>query len=473
MQKSYIFLSILVLLLASVGSAQEVWPLEKCINHALNESIGIQQAELGIRNSEIDVDLAKQARYPNLNASSNVGWNFGRTIEPTTNEFITETFFSNGYGLSSGVLLFNGSRIRNSIKRSEINLAAAKADTDQARQDLALTVALSYLNILFSKENIEIAKKQKSLNEQQLAQIEKSIAAGALPAADRLNLEAQIAQSEQNIVVAENAYELGLLQLKQFLRLSPSQNIAVEVPTDFSIDTDPDLVTFDELITASLSRRSDLKAADLRTEGAALDIDIAKSGYYPSLSAFGNLGTNYSNQAREFIGFETATVEQEFIIGGQSATVMTEVQNPLFASPNFRSQLDQFLSYGFGLGLSIPIYNNGQNKGNVQRATLNVENQQLAKEQLIENYKQSAMQSLTDARAAKRKLAATEKSLAAQQLAFDNVTKRLELGASSSFEWETQRTQLENIELSRLNDKYDYLFKVKVLEFYLGKPIKL
>lgn len=152
---------------------------------------------------------------------------------------------------------------------------------------------------------------------------------------------------------------------------------------------------------------------------------------------------------------------------------MTEVQNPLFASPNFRSQLDQFLSYGFGLGLSIPIYNNGQNKGNVQRATLNVENQQLAKEQLIENFKQSAMQSLTDARAAKRKLAATEKSLAAQQLAFDNVTKRLELGASSSFEWETQRTQLENIELSRLNDKYDYLFKVKVLEFYLGKPIKL
>jgi len=471
MRKAYLLIISLLFLGANVSTAQDVWSLEKCIDHALNESIGIQQSELNILNSEIDLDLAKQARNPNLNASSGVGWNFGRTIEPTTNAFITETFFSNNYGLNSGVIIFDGFRIKNNIKKSGLDLDAAKADKEQVKQDLALNIALAYLNILFSKENIEIAKKQKSLNEKQLVQIDKSIAAGALPKADRLNLEAQVAQSEQNIIVAENAYEIGLLQLKQFLRLEPSEAIEVEVPTDFSVGTDPDMLTFEELLNEALKRRYDLRAAELRAEGATLDIDIAKSAYYPTLTAFGNLRTNYSNQARELTGFEIETIQQDFTLGTQMGTVTTEIEQPVFQKPGFSSQLDQFLSYGFGLGLTIPIYNNGINKGNVQRANLNVENQKLMKDQLVENFKQSVMQALADARAAKRKLAASEKSLEAQQLAFDNVTKRLELGATNSFEWETQKTQLENLELSRLNDKYDYLFKVKILDFYLGKPL--
>ncbi len=452
--------------------AQELWPLEKCINHALNESISIQQAQLSILNSEIDLDLAEQARYPNFNANTNVGWNFGRTIEPTTNEFITETFFSNNYNLNSGVVLFNGHRIKNSIKRSKQNLEAARADTDQVKQDLALTIALTYLNVLFSQENIEIAKKQLVINKNQLDQINKSIRAGALPKAESLNLEAQITQSEQAIIVAENAYDLAILQLKQYLRLDPGTEIEVEVPTEFTLSTDPDLITFDELYQSAHARRHDLLAAKLRTESAALDIDIAKSGYYPTLSAFGNLRTNYSNQAREITGFNSTFRDQNIVLNGSEVMIGIESFDAILDKPSFTSQLDQFLSYGFGLGLNVPIYNNGINKGNVQRAELNVQNQKLQRDQLIENLKQNIMQALTDARAAKKKLEATEKSLEAMQTAFENVTKRLDIGASNSFEWETQKTQLENLELNKLKDKYDYLFKVKILDFYLGKPLK-
>lgn len=460
------------LLMASQSNAQELWTLEKCISHALNNSIAINQSGLSILSSEIDADLAKQARYPNLNASSNVGWNFGRTIEPTTNEFITETFFSNNYGLNSGVIVFDGFRIRNNIARSEMNLQAAQADDAQARQDLALAVALSYLNILFSKENIGIAEKQLALNEQQLEQITKSINAGAVARSESLNIEVQIAQSEQGIIVAENNYNLAILQLKQYLRLEPSADIEVEVPTNFTVGTDPDLITFEELLSKALPRRHDLQAANLRAQTAEKDIDIAKAGYYPRLTAFGNLGTNYSNQARDIVGFDREFVDQTIVLNGSEVTIGIEDFDAILEKPSFGNQLDKFLSYGFGLGVSVPIYNNGSTKGNVQRATLNLESQKLSKAQLVENFKQNVMQSLADARAAKKKLEASEKSLAAQRAAFENVTKRLNIGASNSFEWETQKTQLENLELSRLNDKYDYLFKVKILDFYLGKPLK-
>lgn len=465
-------LLLIALLFTHFVHGQKVWTLEESVEKALNSSIAIQQAHLNTLNSEINLDVAKQARNPNLNASINASWNFGRTIDPTSNEFITETFFSNNYGLSTGILLYDGLRIKNNIAKSKIDLEAAQADTKQSKQDIALQVALNYLNILFSKENIDIAKKQLQLTEQQLDQIDKSIKAGALPAAERLNLEAQIAQSEQGIIVAENTYELALLQLKQYLRLPPEDEISVKVPTEFDVTTDVDLLTYDELLKSAIKNRYDLIAADLRTESAEKDIQIAKAGYHPRLSMFGSLGSNYSNQAKEIVGFNQSLEEQAFIIQGMDVTVGQMVNRPILGKPSFGTQLDNFLSYGFGLGLSIPIYNNGINKANVERGELNVIGQKLMKDQLIENFKINLQSSLADARAAKKKLDASEKSVAAQKAAFENASKRLEIGATNTFEWETQKTQLENLEISKLNDKYDYLFKIKIIEFYLGKPLK-
>ena len=154
-------------------------------------------------------------------------------------------------------------------------------------------------------------------------------------------------------------------------------------------------------------------------------------------------------------------------------TVESEQQVPILEDASYTSQLNNFLSYGFGLGLNIPIYNNGLVKGQVQRAELGIINQQLSRDQIYESFALSMQQALADARAAKRRLSASEKALQAQKAVFDNLTKRYELGASNSFEWETQRSQVEQAEVNRLIDRYDYLFKVKVLDFYLGKSLNL
>lgn len=457
---------------AGTSHCQEVWSLERSVTHALKNSIGILQSDIATSNAEIDLEVAKQARYPNLSAGTNLSWNFGRTIDPTSNSFITETFFSNNYSLGSGVLLYNGSRIKNTIKRREIDLKATQADAQQVAQDLSLTVAISYLNVLFALENIDISEKQVQLNSQQLERTNKSISAGILPAAERLSLEAQLAQSEQGVIVAKNTYDIALLQLKQYLRLDASTDITVEVPQNVDVETNPDLLTLDELLAKTIGNRYDLKAATLRAEASELDVTLAKSGYYPTISLFGNLGTNYSNQAREIVGFESETVDTEVTFNGNPVTFSQTFDSPLFGRPGFGTQLDNFLSYGFGVGVNIPIYSNGVNKANVARAKLGIEGQRLQKQQLVENLKANLQQSLSDARAAKKTLEASDKSIAAQKAAFDSVTKRLDIGAANSFEWETQKTQLENLEIQRLTNKYDYLFKVKILEFYLGKKLK-
>ncbi len=453
-------------------NGQELWTLERSVRHALTSSIAIQQSDLATRNAEIDLDQAKQARYPSLSGNINFNLNFGRTIDPTSNSFITETFFANNYGIGSGVILYNGNRLKNTIKRRALDLDAAQNDAKQASIDLSLSVALSYLNVLFAVENIDIAEKQVTLNQQQSDRTQKSINAGLIPAAEILNIQAQLTQSEQGVIAAQNNYEIALLQLKQLLRLDPSTDIRVEVPADVETTTDPGLITFDELLNYNINSRPDIKAAELRANASDLDVDLAKSGYLPSVTLFGNVGTNYSNQAREVSGFEDLLVDSEIFINNMPVTISQPFQTPIFSRTPYGTQLENFLSYGLGLGVNIPIYSNGVNKANVQRAQLGIKNQALQKQLLIDNIKATLQQSLADAKAAKKQFEASEKSLAAQRASLENVAKRLEIGAANSFEWEAQKTQLENLELQKLINKYDYLFKVKVLEFYLGKQLK-
>ncbi len=472
---SFVFLSFQL-------SSQDTWSLEKCILHAQDASIVINQSKIGISQAEVNLSQSKQNRLPNLSGNTNVNWNFGRTIDPTTNAFITETFFSNNYGFNTGVSLFEGFRIKNSIKQSKIDLEAAKSDVKQTRNDVALQVASNYLNVLFAKENINVSERQLDLTLQQLDQTNKLIAAGSQAESERLNLEAQVAQSEQALIVAQNNYDISMLQLKQVLRLDPSFPINVEAPEGVTVTTDPDMVNFEEAYDEAQKSRPDLYSNGLRVQSAELGIKIAKGLHAPSIRIGGSLGTAYSNQARESIGFQETVFQSPVTIlvdepslpfTSLDAIIETPGTIPEFQKPAYTTQLDNNLSYGFGLGVSIPIYNNGSTKSAVQRAKLNALNSQYNYDQLLENLKITVQTSLADARAAKKKFEASGKSLAAQTLAFQNTSRRLEIGTANTFEWESQKTQMENAEIQNLIDKYDYLFKIKILEFYLGKSLKL
>jgi len=468
-------LSICILTLCTLFlGAQDLWTLEESIHRARTGSIDALQSLLGQDYAAINLESAQHRRYPNLNFNTNVNWNFGRTIDPTTNEFNTSTFFSNNLSLGSGMALYRGGRIKNSITQSEYLLKASEMDHEQLINDLALTVANNYLNALFALENEKIARNQLGISNQQLAQIQKLVKAGSLPANEVLQIEAQIARDEQSIIGSSNTYELSILQLKQLLNLNPSDEITIENPGEINLSTDPFILTFEEVYASALQHRQDVLADELRLQSSEMAIKVAEGALMPSLDAFGNLGTNYSNLGFSILGSETLDIPVDSKLpDGTPFPLLFTQERTLSEKANYSTQLEDNLSYGFGVQLSVPIYNNFQVKHSIQRAELDFENSKLATQRTKENLKIQVQSALADSRSAKLQFEASEVAYNAQKAAFDNTEKKYRLGATNTFEYSNAKNQLDAAQLNTLIAKYDYIFKTVVLDFYMGKPIKL
>lgn len=476
MKFSNYFLVVLLLQLLTISSplySQEIWSLEKCVSFAIEKSLQVEGSNLSLQGTEIDVNQARHGRYPNLSASTNVGWNFGRTIDPTRNEFITETFFNNGFSLNSNVMLFNSGRINNSIQQGISNNKASLKDLEQTKRDISLNVASLYLNILFAKENLQNAENQLGLTLEQLGQLNKQIAVGNRPENDKLDIEAQKATNEQTIVEARNNLTINMLNLKQLLRLDPDYDMDILTPGEMPVDTDPDIVTFSELYQSALNSQASVAANEMRVKSAQLGEKIAKAEFLPSIGAGGSLRTNYSNKGLNITGYESSIIEQTVFINNQEVTVGFPQQIPQTEKSPYFNQFSDNLSYGVGISMSIPIYNNYTAKAGLQRAQLNTERANLNLTQTKETLKITVGQALSDAKAAKARYLASERTKTAQNNLYNNAIKRFEIGNLNAFELTRLKTSMESSSINALIAKYDYLFRTKVLDFYLGKPIVL
>ena len=453
--------------------AQDVWNLERCINHAMQNNIEIQQGMIGVEQANISNKSATHGRYPSLNASTNLGLNFGRTIDPTNNEFITRSFLSNGISLSTNVTLYNAGRISNTIKRSEVDQESANYTVKQTERDIALLVANSYLSTLFAEENLKNAIAQQSLNSEQFNQVQSLINAGVRPANELLDLEAQMARGEQSIIAQQNAVTISMLNLKQLLLMEPGYKMILERPSDVDVITDADVITFDEIYNSALSSQPGIRAAELGVRSAQLGEKIAKAQLYPSVSIGGNIQSNYSNQGQRLDEIRLTANDSPVLIDGAPAIITFPGQEAITSKNPYINQLDENISYGVGLGVSIPIYNNYQVKGGIEQAKLNTMSSTLNVERQKNTLKTNVQQSLADAQAASKSYQAAKKSRDAQSAAYKNATKQYELGAINSFDYVNSRALLDNAEISLIIAKYDYLFKAKVVDFYMGRPITL
>ena len=468
-----LIVSFCILCIATATSyAQETWSLEKCVNYALSNNISIAQTKIGQKFTEIDEHQARHAKYPNVNAGGSMNLNLGRSVDPVTNDFVSETFYANNFSLNSGVVIYNGGRLKNSLKQAKINNQSATLDIAQSERDIALLVANTYLNVIFAKENLKIVNNQLALSQEQLKQLNQLIAAGTRPPNEALNIEAQIALNEQNILAAENTIATALLNLKQLLRIN--KDIDVIIPDgDIPLRSDPDMLTMEEVFTSALNTQPSIKAATLDLESALIGVDIAESALKPTLNAGGSVGTNYSNKG-VFIDGTTRVIDQQMIIfNGAETTIGFPVDIPNFKNQPYFDQIQDNLSYGVGVNLNIPIYNNMVNRSNVERAKLNIETTELTNLQLKDNLKIQVMQALVDARTAKLQVKASQKSYDAQTAAFANTKRRYDLGGINTYDYIDAKNQLDIAQLNLVISKYDYIFKSKVIDFYMGYPLKL
>lgn len=476
--KQLITIFLITLCFTAPNFAQnDAWDLARCLRYAEDNNLQIKQAAISIRQAELTQEQSKKSRLPNLSGSASHSYNFGYSIDPTTNNFESKTIQANGFGLNGGGLLYGGGQIQNSIKQSQYDVSAAQADADVVKNNLGLSVAQAYLQVLLAQDQISITQNRLKQTEAQLERTQKLVDAGAVARVTLLDLEAQVASDEQSIVASENAVVQAFALLKTQLNLDPDYQMAVARPAfELADEVDISTVTVETLYAEAVNNQPQIVAGEYRKKSAEVGIDIAKSGLRPSLTYFGAISTNYSN-----LGIRSTGVVDTFpqflgnvpLPDGTIFPLTIQTTVPRFEDNPFVNQLNQNLSQAVGLSLNVPIYSRGVNRINIERAELGILSTELANEQTRQQLKNDIQNALIDARGALNSFRAAQKTLEAREVAFTSAEKRFDLGAINTFDYTAAKDALDIAKVNLLNAKYQYVFNLKVLDFYLGREITL
>lgn len=467
--------------------ASDNWDLRHCIEHALEFNISIKQADIQARLAALQAKQAKYNLYPNVSGNAGTGVRFGRSIDPTTNTFATSQFLYQNFGINAGVQLYNYGRLKNSELVAKFNAQAALADVAKAANDVSFNVATYYLQVLAAKEQVSISEVQigETLNQYNITR--KRVDAGVLPELNMAEIEAQLASDSSNYYTAKGNYEQNLLSLRALLNLDTDVLFGIEtpmadqIPVESFADLQPEVV-----YQLALQYQPLQKGNDLRIKAAQKNILVSRSLMYPTLTLGGNLSTNFSNSFRTtsgftFLGYSPITGAEPIITySGVNYYVQSPVYKISQRSRTFGelwegwgNQLNNNFGQNVGISLNIPIFNNLQGKIGVQEAKLNLKNQQLIKDQSDLTLKQNIYTAYTNAVTALQKFNAGKKSVESAQKAYDFASKRYEVGLLSSLDLITNQNNLLKAKVQQLNNQYDYIFKMKLLEFYKGKGLKL
>jgi outer membrane protein len=431
------------------------WSLEDCIQYAMENNITIKQADLNTRYSNNVLDQSIKSQLPNLNASSNYSYSFGRALDQTTYEFTdNQRINSISVNVSSGVNLFNGFQKRNSIEQNRINLMSAYEDVKKIKNDISLNIAAAYLQILFNEELLSATKNQVEITRQQVERTQKLVDAGKLARGSSLEIQAQLAAEELNQVNSENQLLLSYLNLQQMLDLQYNPEFRIIVPKLSEPDGSLLIVNIMELYQTSEQIMPQIQGAEYNLESSMKDLDIAKGMRYPSLSLSGNYNTGFSDIREKVIDTDPLGL-------------------PIMGKYPFFEQVNDNLSVGVGLGLNIPIFNGNQVNTAVANARISIENAQLELLKRKNDLFRDIQQAYADAVAALKKYESTGKALVSMEESFNYTEKKFEVGLVNTVDYNTSKNQLIITQSDLLKAKYDFIFKTRILNFYKGEPITL
>ena len=471
---------VLIFLIVFTSLAQKrALDLKDCIEIAFENNLAIQNNELTVEDREIGLKQSRFSQLPNLNLGGNYGFNWGRSIDPTTNLFATQRIGFTGVNGNSNMALFNGLRIRNSIKQSEMDLKVAQFDLEAVKNDIALQVANAYLNVIFNEELVENAQYQIETTREQIKQTTKLVDAGALPIINQLNLESQLASDEVTLIQNENNYNLSMLNLKQLLLLPAEDSITI-IRESIQLDNNPQLLVKPQALYQEAEQRMpEVQSAKFSIQREDLAYKIAQAARYPSLSVNAGFSTNYSSvadrQRQVFEGTETITQEIGFLTNDPTQTVSTirEVPNVVDVRPNFplSDQFNENLSKTVSLNLSIPIFNRFQTEAGVQRSKLAQERAALNARQVSNELRQTIETAYNDALAASKSYAASLKQVEALEETFRVTQNQYDLGAINFTDYQVANNNLVRAKNDLIRAKYQYIFRLKILDFYQGKPL--
>ncbi|MCS6824627.1 MAG: TolC family protein [Cytophagaceae bacterium] len=453
--------------------AQKLFNLEQCIEYALQHNIQIKQAEIASGIAAENKTQSRASQLPVLNASATHNYNYGRNVDPFTNQFTTSSIQSNNYSLTGSMVLFNGFQTRNNIKMNHYEHQAGLNQIQSAKDNVTLSVITSYLNVLYAHESLKAAQAQLELTEGLLQRTKKLVASGIMSEYSVLETEAQLYRERVAVVNCENQLQLAYLDLRQTMDMPAEDSLRIVIPENTAF---PDISSIGgpkEIYETAVKNVPEIKYYEMKKMSAVAAWQQSKGRMSPRLSLNASLSTLYSTSARQITGAQINGYNIIGITQNSSDTVLAPNREFLYSIKPYQAQLRDNYNRFIGLSLSIPILNGWQTRTNIAKAKLsliNAEHDIMLSKRTLEKNIYNAHANAVAAFAAYK---AAEKSLQSMQLLRQITERRVESGIATAHELSEVKTKLFAAETEFLKSKYDYLLKIKWIDYYKGVPIRL
>ena len=461
------------------GNLDNVWSLERCVQYAIDHNISIKQDSLNARLAKYTLKQSQLSQLPALSASGSYGRSLGRSINPTTNQFVDADYNFVSASGNGNLLLFGWLQVRNIIEKNRYSLEAYLADLDQLKDDVSLNVANSFLTTLLAEEQINISKNQVDLSKAQLAQTRAFTDAGRLPELNVAQLESQLATDSSNLINSIANYNSAVLDLKSLLNLDFSVPFSIKIP---DVEVGEQMMVShlqpEEVYEKARTHFGSIKSSQLRVTSAEKGLAASKGNLYPQLSLGYQVGTNWANNYQTVSGYKTDTTTTS-VVATQTGfislpTSLPEVNyTPVLSSIPLGTQLNNNFRQTVFLNLNIPILNGWQSQYAVRQARINLESQQLNEYNAELTLKQNVYKAHNNALNSIQKYYAAKRADEAAKRALDFATKRYDLGLTSTVDLLVTQNSAFTAAANLALAKYDLIFKLKVIDYYLGKELKL
>lgn len=427
---------------ATTSFAQKQWTLPECINYAIEHNINLKQRENSRRQNELSLNTAKNSRLPDLNANVNENLGFGRSIG-MDNTYSKNNTSSTSFQINTSLPILTGNRIENTIKLNQLNLEASTADLEKARNDIRTQIAQQYIQIVYDREMLAVAKRQISIDSMQVYRLQEMERNGKATLAEVLQQQSTMAQSQLTATQAENTYRLDLLALSQLLELPTPEGFSIVIPSLPSTSGTIAGFSPDAIFQEALATKPEIQAEQLRLKATDANILIAKSAKYPTLSLNAGLSTNY---------YKTL--------------------NGNFKQDSFGSQLKNNFSQNIGLSLNVPIFNRYSTRNNIRSASIDRENQQLALDNVKKSLYKEIQQVYYNAIAAEAKYTKSLQAEETSKAAFDLTQAKYENGKATITEFNESKNNLMKAESDLVQARYELIYQKALVDFYRGKELK-
>jgi len=459
-----------------LNAQNKKWTLQECVSYAIENNISVKQSALEVENSDIAKSDALGNFLPSLNASAGNSWNTGLTQDVTTGVLRSITSRSSSYSISAGVTVFNGLRNHREMQKAKMQQLSSQYNLSKIKDDIALFVANGYLQVLLNKANLEVALEQNNVTLDQITRTQELVDAGVLPEGDLLEIRAVNANEKQAIVISESNVRISLISLAQLLLIHDYENFDIADEEFNVILSEITSKNVDEVINSAKENRYEVKIAEQNMDVAQKDLEISKSFYWPTINAFFNYNTRETDIARisQFTDPDNPiTTTQIGYVGGSGEAVLADIPNTsLIEVPAlaYGDQLSNNDGISYGLSLNVPIFNGFSSRNNVKRNLINVKRFEYQLEQTKLDLESNVYQAYVDADGSQKSYEAALVALESQELAYEYAKTKYDVGLTNAFDFSQSKLRYDKALIEANRSKFDYIFKLKVLELFFGIP---